>query len=159
LGSGTILREVEEAANLLRENHDVDANIWSVTSFNELNRDAQSVQRWNMLHPEQEQRKAYITQQLDGAEGPVIAATDYMKSYAEQVHHAVKQPYVVLGTDGFGRSDTRQKLRHFFEVDRHFIVIATLKALADADRIAAVDVSQAMQMYGIDPEKIDPWSC
>lgn len=159
LGSGTILREVEAAAILLRENHDVESNIWSVTSFNELNREAQSVQRWNMLHPEQEQRKAYITRLLDAAEGPVIAATDYMKSYAEQVHHAVKQPYVVLGTDGFGRSDTREKLRHFFEVDRHFIVIATLKALADADRIAAVDVSQAMQMYGIDPEKNDPWLC
>jgi len=158
LGSGAILREVIEAANLLARDWGVAADIWSVTSFNELTRQGRDAQRWNMLHPAQPPREAYVTACLTGRTGPAIAATDYIRNYAEQIRAFVPMPYTVLGTDGFGRSDARKKLRRFFEVDRYYITLAALKALADKGELSADKVSQAMQTYGIDPEKPNPLS-
>ena len=156
LGSGTILREVLAAAELLGNDFGVAADTWSVTSFNELRRDCLDVDRWNMLHPEQPAKKSYVNQCLERNGGPVIAATDYMKLYADQIRRHVPEPYVVLGTDGYGRSDTRVKLRKFFEVDRHYVVVAALKALADEGKIPATKVTEAMMKYHIDPEKPNP---
>lgn len=156
MGSGTILREAEAAAEILRDEYQVMSEIWSVTSANELTREGQSVQRWNLMHPEQSPRESYLTQQLKGHQGPVIAASDYVKTYFEQLRAFVPRPYTVLGTDGFGRSDTRKKLREFFEVDRHYIVVAALKALADEGKLEASEVIGAMKKFGIDPEKPDP---
>ena len=156
LGSGTILREVLVAADLLENDFGVAADIWSVTSFNELRRDCLDVDRWNMLHPEQSAKKSYVNQCLEHNDGPVIAATDYMKLYADQIRRHVPAPYVVLGTDGYGRSDTRAKLRKFFEVDRHYVVVAALKALADEGKIPAEKVTEVMMKYHIDPETPNP---
>ena len=156
LGSGTILREVLAAAELLESDFGVAADVWSVTSFNELRRDCLDVDRWNMLHPEQSAKKSYVNQCLERNGSPVIAATDYMKLYADQIRRHVPAPYVVLGTDGYGRSDTRAKLRKFFEVDRHYIVVAALKALADEGKIPAAKVTEAMMKYHIDQEKPNP---
>lgn len=156
MGSGTILLEVEAAAELLAKDWGVEADVWSATSFNELRREALGVERKNFLNPEAEAEKPFITQQLEGRQGPVIAATDYMKLFADQVRAWVPAPYKVLGTDGYGRSDTRAKLREFFEVDRYFIVLAALKSLADTGELEASKVSEAMQKYGIDPNKADP---
>ena len=155
LGSGTILREVIAAADLLKD-FEVDADIWSVTSFNELKREGDSVSRWNMLHPEEEPGRCYIEQCLDDSRGPVIAATDYVKSYADQVREFIKARYTVLGTDGFGRSDTRDRLRHFFEVDRYFIVVAALNSLARENIIDSTVVKKALDQFNIDPDKPDP---
>ncbi len=156
LGCGAILREVREAAAILRAEFNVDADIWSVTSFNELRKDGQDVTRWNMLHPELEPRQSYVEKCLAERHCPVIAATDYMKLYAEQIRAYVPHDYVVLGTDGFGRSDTREKLRGFFEVDRHYIVLAALKALHERGTIDADTVSRAISEFGLDPEKANP---
>ncbi|MGD8176991.1 pyruvate dehydrogenase (acetyl-transferring), homodimeric type [Marinimicrobium sp. ARAG 43.8] len=156
LGSGTILNEVRAAAEILRKDFSVEADVWSVPSVNELTRDGQSAARWNLLHPTETPRKAYVTEQLEGQDGPVIIATDYMKNYAEQLRPYIPADYTVLGTDGFGRSDSRQKLRHFFEVDRHFVVIAALKSLADQGKVKADVVSKAIKQFGIDPDKADP---
>jgi pyruvate dehydrogenase E1 component len=155
LGSGTILREVIAAAELLKT-FDVSSEVWSVTSFNELRREGLDVDRWNMLHPEEAPKKAYVSECLGDSVAPVIAATDYMKVYADQIRPYVSAPYRVLGTDGFGRSDTRQKLRRFFEVDRHFVVIAALTSLADQQVIARSVVRDAMQTFGIDADKANP---
>lgn len=159
LGSGTILREVEAAADILREDFGVASDIWSVTSVNELARDGQACQRWNMLNPAEEPRQAFLTEKLQGRQGPVIAASDYMKGYLEQLRAFVPAPYTVLGTDGFGRSDTRQKLRHFFEVDRNFIVLAALNALMDEGLLDQSVVAEAMKSFGIHGDKPDPMSC
>lgn len=159
MGAGSILREVEAAAVLLRENHGVEADVWSVTSVNELTRDAQRAERYNRMHPLEAPKKPYVTQALEGSDGPFIISTDYMKNYSEQLRRYIPGDYHVLGTDGFGRSDTRKKLRHFFEVDRHFVVVTALKALADQGKIPAQDVVDAMAKYGINPEKTDPMSC
>lgn len=156
LGSGTILREVMAAAELLEKDFDVAADIWSATSFNLLGQDGLEVDRWNLMHPDAIPKKAYITQCLQDAPGPVIAATDYVKAYADQVRKYIPQSYTVLGTNGYGRSDSREMLRHFFEVDRYYIVIAALKALADAGQIQAAVVSNAIKQYKLDPEKINP---
>ena len=156
LGSGAILREVLAAAELLGNDFGVAADVWSVTSFNELRRDCLDVDRWNMLHPEHTAKKSYVGQCLERNGGPVIAATDYMKLYADQIRNHVPAPYVVLGTDGYGRSDTRAKLRRFFEVDRHYVVVAALKALTDEGKIPAAQVTEAMKNYHIDPEKPNP---
>jgi len=158
LGSGTILREVEAAALILEQDYQIAANVWSVTSFNELGREGLDFDRWNRLHPLDPPKTPYVTQCLKGVSGPVIAATDYMKSYAEQLRPYIEQPYYVLGTNGFGRSDSRKKLRDFFEVDRHHIVVTALKALADAKLIHADVVVKAMQKYHIDSEKANPES-
>ena len=156
LGSGTILREVIAAADLLREEFDVTADIWSVTSFNELNRDGVATARWNMLHPDEPPRTSYVENCLAETRGPVIAATDYMKNYSDQIREFVGRHYTVLGTDGFGRSDTRERLRYFFEVDRHFITVAALNALAQENMVDLSIVKKAMSRFGIDPEKPDP---
>ena len=157
MGSGAILREVIAAAELLEKDWGVAADVWSVTSFTELAREARDVERWNMLHPMEPPRVPYIRQQIASrGEGPVIASTDYMRLYADQVRPAVPNRYTVLGTDGFGRSDYRRALRAFFEVDRHFIAVAALKALSDENRLSSVKVSEAIAKYGIDPDKPNP---
>lgn len=156
LGSGTILREVNAAGDILKKEYDVNADIWSVTSFTELRREAMSIQRWNMLHPEKKAKASHVENCFKGRDGPVIAATDYMKIYADQIREYVPGCYRVLGTDGFGRSDTREKLRRFFEVDRYYIVVATLKALADEGKIDKQKVAQAIKQFKIDPERPDP---
>lgn len=157
MGCGTILLEVQRAAEILATDFDIAAEVWSVTSFNELTRDGQAVKRHNRLHPGAQPKQSYVEQMLAGNDAPVIAATDYVKNYADQIRSFVPRPsYTVLGTDGFGRSDTRQKLRHFFEVDYRFIVCAALKALADENKIKLDAVEQAMQRFEIDPEKVDP---
>jgi pyruvate dehydrogenase E1 component len=156
LGSGTILREVIAAAELLEKDFQVSADVWSVTSFNELRRDGLDVERWNMLHPEEKPRTSYVAEQLRGRKGPVIAATDYMRSYAEQIRPYVESRYSVLGTDGFGRSDMRSQLRKFFEVNRYYVVIAALKSLADEGSVKPEVVTQAMNKYKIDPDKPNP---
>jgi len=156
MGAGTILNEVREAAKILKETYSVESDIWSLTSVNEITREGQQVDRWNLLHPESKPKRAYLTEQLDGAEGPVVIATDYMKNYAEQMRKYIDQPLTVLGTDGFGRSDSREALRSFFEVDRYFITVAALKALADQGSIKHSVVSDAIKSFGIDPEKANP---
>jgi len=156
LGSGTILREVIAAAELLQQDFGVSADIWSVTSFNELRREGVDCERWNMLHPEAARRASYVEQCLAQRNGPVVAATDYIKAYADQIRPYIPARYKVLGTDGFGRSDTRKKLRHFFEVDRYYVAVAALKALADDGAINAADVSRAIKLYKINPDKPNP---
>ncbi|MEE9445560.1 MAG: pyruvate dehydrogenase (acetyl-transferring), homodimeric type [Cocleimonas sp.] len=156
MGSGTILREVIEAANLLAEDWGVDADIWSCTSFNQLAREAQDIERWNRLHPLKDAKVPYITQQLKGRRGPAVAATDYIMQYAEQVRQYVPSSYTVLGTDGFGRSDTRANLRKFFEVNAQHVVVAALKALADEGTLPAGKVAEAIKKYGIDTDKTNP---
>ncbi|MCU7874587.1 MAG: pyruvate dehydrogenase (acetyl-transferring), homodimeric type [Candidatus Thiodiazotropha sp. (ex Lucinoma borealis)] len=156
LGSGAILREVIAAAELLEKEFKVSAGVWSVTSFNELRRDGLDVDRWNTLHPEDKPKVSYVTQQLTGQKGPVVAATDYIRSYADQIRPFISTHYSVLGTDGFGRSDMRSQLRKFFEVNRYYIVIAALKALVDEGEIKSDLVSQAIKKFKIDPEKPNP---
>jgi pyruvate dehydrogenase E1 component len=156
MGSGTILREAIAAADLLAKDFNVSANIWSATSFNELAREAQAVERWNRLHPESEQKQPYVSQCFRLHPTPVIAATDYVRAYPEQIRRFIPQNYTVLGTDGFGRSDTRSQLRQFFEVDRYHIAVAALKALADEGNTPPSQVSAAIQKYTINPEKPNP---
>ena len=160
MGSGTILREVREAAKILREEFNIGADVWSVTSFNELRRDGLAVERSNRLHPGQKPQLSYVEECLSGRKGPVIASTDYMKLFAEQIRQWVpSKEFKVLGTDGFGRSDSRKKLRHFFEVDRHFVVLAALEALADRGDIEPKVVAEAIVKFGINPEKRNPLDC
>ncbi|MBQ24552.1 pyruvate dehydrogenase (acetyl-transferring), homodimeric type [Alcanivorax sp.] len=156
LGSGTILREVEAAADLLREDFGVAADVWSVTSFNELRREGLRMDRDDMLNPEKDRAPNWVEKCLEGRAGPVIASTDYMRAFADQIRPWVKAPYSVLGTDGFGRSDSRQKLRHFFEVDRYFVVLAALNALRKEGKVDAAVVKQAIEKYGIDTDKPYP---
>src|SRR3954470_14163010 len=158
MGSGTILREVMAGADLLREDFNVNADIWSATSFNELRRDGMSAERWSLLHPSQPRRKSYLETALEDHAGPVVAATDYMRSFADQVRSQIPRRYVVLGTDGFGRSDYRVKLRKFFEVNRYYVAVAALKALADDGEIKPGIVDQAIKKYGLDTERPDPWT-
>ncbi|MDF3867990.1 pyruvate dehydrogenase (acetyl-transferring), homodimeric type [Pseudomonas denitrificans (nom. rej.)] len=160
LGSGTILREVEAAAKILREDFGIGADVWSVPSFNELRRDGLAIERWNRLHPGQKPKQSYVEECLAGRKGPVIASTDYMKLYAEQIRQWVpSKEFKVLGTDGFGRSDSRRKLRDFFEVDRHWVVLAALEALADRGDIEPKVVAEAIAKFGINPEKRNPLDC
>ena len=157
MGCGAILREVIAGADLLEKDFGVHADIWSVTSFTELRRDAMDCERWNMLHPLEDARVPYLTRVLaERGDGPVIASTDYMKLFADQVRPYVPANYKVLGTDGFGRSDYRTALRSFFEVDRHFVAVAALKALADENKVPSAKVAEAIEKYGIDPEKNNP---
>jgi pyruvate dehydrogenase E1 component len=157
MGSGAILREVIAAADLLAADYGVRADVWSVTSFTELAREAAEVERWNMLNPLENPRVPFVTARLaERGDGPVIASTDYMKLFAEQVRPFVPGRYKVLGTDGFGRSDYRRRLRHHFEVDRHFVTVATLKALADENKVPSTKVADAIKRYGINPGKANP---
>ncbi len=156
MGSGAILREVEAAAELLTKSFGVAADVWSATSFNELRRDGLAVERWNLLHPTDEPRVSYVAGMLAGRSGPLIAATDYLKSYAEQIRPFVGRRFHALGTDGYGRSDYRRKLRDFFEVDRRWIALAALKALADDGNIDGRVVAEALQTLAIDPNKPNP---
>lgn len=158
LGSGTILRESMFAQDLLLSDWGIAADVWSCPSFNELTRDGQDVDRWNLLHPLETARQAFVTQQLANTSGPVIASTDYMKAYAEQIRAYIPKGriYKVLGTDGFGRSDFRRKLREHFEIDRHYIVVAALRGLADAGQLPMTKVAEAIAKYGIQVDKINP---
>ena len=157
LGSGTILREVLAAADLLREDFGVGADVWSAPSFTELGRDGISATRWNVLHPTEEPRRSFVEQSLGGRpEGPVVAATDYVKTFADQIRPFVPRRYTVLGTDGFGRSDSRAALRRFFEVDRFAVVVAALHALAQDGELPPQTVADAIARYGIDPDAPDP---
>ncbi|MEO8488006.1 MAG: pyruvate dehydrogenase (acetyl-transferring), homodimeric type, partial [Betaproteobacteria bacterium] len=158
LGSGTIFREAIVAAKLLREEWGVEADLWGCPSFTELAREGATVSRSNLLHPGDKPKISHVEHCLKGTEGPVIAATDYTRAFAEQIRAYVPRRYVVLGTDGFGRSDTREKLRHFFEVDRHWIVLAALKALADEGTLPASKAAEAMKKYGLDAAKPAPWT-
>ncbi len=158
LGSGAILLEVVEAAKRLREDFAISAEVWSVTSFTELYRDGMAVERWNRLHPQQPQRCCYVQQCLAATPAPVVAASDYMRLFAEQIRPFIAGRYVVLGTDGFGRSDTRENLRRFFEIDCCYIVIAALRALADEGVIELAVVSVALARYRIDAELPPPWT-
>ncbi len=158
LGSGSILREVIAAADMLEADWDVGADVWSVTSWNELRRDGLDTERWNLLHPEQAPRLSVVERSLGRQDGPVVAASDYMQVVADQIRPYVPHRYSVLGTDGFGRSDTRAKLREFFEIDRRWIVIATLKTLADEGEVPASRVAEAIARYEIDTKKPNPVS-
>jgi pyruvate dehydrogenase E1 component len=161
MGSGAILREVIAAAALLKTDFGVTADVWSATSFNELRRDGMAAERWSRLHPTEQRRKSWVESQLDGHEGPVVAATDYMRNFADQIResvHAAGRSYVALGTDGFGRSDYRASLRRFFEVDRHHVAVAALKALADEGKIAPAIVAEAIAKYELDAGRPAPWT-
>jgi pyruvate dehydrogenase E1 component len=155
-GCGSILREVEAAAEILEQKYDVAADVWSITSFTELRREGLTKERYNLLHPEEKPQQSYVETALEGQAGPVIAATDYMRTFADQIRPFVKRSYSVLGTDGFGRSDSREALRAHFEVDRRWVTLAALKALADEGTLPASQVSRALDELEIDPEKLEP---
>ena len=157
LGSGSIFREVEFAAELLKNDWAVEADLWSCPSFTELARDGQSCERWNRLHPTEPAKQSHVANCLGNAVGPVIAATDYTRAFAEQIRAYIAAPYTVLGTDGFGRSDTRENLRRFFEVDRYHVTIAALKALADLGQFDPAKVDVAIAKYGIAADTKAPW--
>jgi pyruvate dehydrogenase E1 component len=158
LGSGTILRESIAAQELLEKDWGVSADVWSCPSFNELTRDGQDAERWNLLHPTDKARVPFVAQQLEKHDGPVVASTDYMKAYAEQIRPFIPKgrTYKVLGTDGFGRSDFRSKLREHFEINRHYIVVAALKALSEDGAVPAAKVAEAIKKYAIKTDKINP---
>ena len=159
LGSGTIFREVIEAANMLSNEWGVSSDIWGCPSFTELGRDWNATSRHNMLNPTEKPQLSHVEKLLKDTSGPVIAATDYVRLFAEQIRPAIQnvgKKYTVLGTDGYGRSDTREKLRHFFEVDRRWITVAALKTLADEGQIEHKKVAEALKKYGLDPKKPNP---
>jgi pyruvate dehydrogenase E1 component len=156
LGCGAILREVIAAADLLARDWGVAADVWSVPSFTELRREAIDAERWNLLHPTETPRRSWVETCLGGREGPVVAATDYVRLFADQIQPYVPRPYRVLGTDGFGRSDYRRKLRHFFEVDRHWVALAALESLVKGGVLPAARQAEAIRKYGLDPEKPNP---
>jgi len=158
LGSGTIFREVMAAADLLHDEWGVEADLWSCPSFTELARDGHAVSRRNLLNPQAAPELSHVEACLRETTGPVVAATDYVRAFADQIRAYVPRRYVVLGTDGFGRSDTREKLRRFFEVDRWQVTVAALKALADDGTLPRDKVMEAMQKYGLDPAKPAPWT-
>ena len=157
LGSGSILREVIAAADLLREEWGVTSDVWSVPSFTELARDGQETERWNLLHPAEKPRISYVQECMKGMLGPAIASSDWIRAYPEQIRPYVPMPFHVLGTDGYGRSDNRPALRDFFEIDRRWVTVKALKALADLKQVPAERVAQAIKIYGIKPERIAPW--
>ncbi|MBV8146526.1 MAG: pyruvate dehydrogenase (acetyl-transferring), homodimeric type, partial [Gammaproteobacteria bacterium] len=157
LGSGTILRECLAAAKILENDYGIPADVFSITSFSELRREALESERWNLLHPAEPARVPYVQALLARQEGPTVAATDYLRTVPDQIRQWVPGRYVTLGTDGFGRSDTRAALRRHFEVDRNYIAVAALKALADERRIDPTTVTRAIQALGVDPGKPVPW--
>ncbi len=155
-GSGAILNEVVKAADILEKQYDVAADIWSVTSYKELRRDAMDAERWNLLHPDAEQRIPYVTATMDGSEGPVIAASDYVKALPDMISRYIPNRMIPLGTEGFGRSETRQALRDFFEVDARYVVVAALTGLMREGNVKADVVTKAIKDHGINPEKLNP---
>ena len=159
MGSGAILREVVMAADILEQDHNIQTSVWSVPGINNLYRDGVDCERWNMLHPKDKQRTPIITANIDSKAGPVVCATDYVRSYPEQLRAFIPRTYYVLGTEGFGRSDTRQKLRAFFEVDRYFVVVAALRALTIDKQLSPEHLARAIKKYGINPDKPNPLSC
>jgi len=158
LGSGSILREVIAAAEMLDEGFGVVADIWSVPSFTELRRDGLSAERWNRYHPAETPRSSYVERCLEGRSGPVVASTDYLRAVPDQIRAWVPGRYTVLGTDGFGRSDTRGALRDFFEIDRRHVVVAALHALAAEGKVGTEKVTEAMAKYNVEPERAEPWT-
>jgi len=156
LGSGTILREIISAAKTLSEEFGVDSDIWSVTSFNELRKDGMETERWNLLHPEEKSKKSFVQKCLESRDGPVIAASDYVRSFSDQLRPYVQKPFYSFGTDGYGRSDTRKNLRKFFEVDKEHIVAYTLSALSREQLIESKKAEKALKKYKIDPNKLFP---
>jgi pyruvate dehydrogenase E1 component len=155
-GSGTILQCVLKAQRILAEQFGVAADVWSATSYQQLRHEALSTDRWNRLHPESAPQVPYVTRVLDGVEGPIIAASDFVKAVPDMIRPWVRQDFVTLGTDGFGRSDTREALRRFFEVDAEHIALAALYALSKAGKLPAAEVGEAIRSLGIDPDKADP---
>jgi pyruvate dehydrogenase E1 component len=153
MGSGTILREVIAAADLLQEDFAIAADVWSILGVNQLHREGMVIEDWNRHHPEQPKKVSYVEAQLEGHEGPVVISTDYVQAYAEQLRRFIHRPLTVLGTDGYGRSDSREVLRRFFKVDRYHVVVAALKSLADDGKLPYAAVSDALKKYGINPEE------
>jgi pyruvate dehydrogenase E1 component len=156
MGSGAILREVLAAAELLEKDFKIPADVWSVTSFSELRRDGMDCDRWNMLHPDKKPRRPFVAKTLSERKGPFVAATDYMRLVPDQIRPWMPGRFVVLGTDGYGRSDSRAALREFFEVDRKHIAVAALKALADEGSVDAGTVRRAIKKYDVDPDRPNP---
>jgi len=156
LGSGPLMREALEAARLLKNDWDVDPGIWNVTSFSELRREAEETERWNLMHPKEEQKQSHLEKSLSKNRVPTVAVSDYVKMVSEQIAPYVPGPYYALGTDGFGRSETREALRRFFEVDRYYIVLAAIRALANENKIEMSTVEKVMNKYNLDPEKPSP---
>ena len=156
LGSGTILREIISAAEILSRDYAIDSDVWSVTSFNELRRDGMETERWNLLNPNEKKKKSYVQKCLETKDGPIIAASDYTRAFSDQIRPYTDKNFYSLGTDGYGRSDTRKNLRKFFEVDKEHIVAYTLSALAKEQLIATKEAEKAMTKYKIDKEKDFP---
>jgi len=156
LGSGTILREVIFASEILEKEYGVQSDVFSVTSFSELRREALDVERYNLLHPGEPPKTPYVRECFGNRKGPFVAATDYVKMVPDQIRQWVPGRYIVLGTDGYGRSDSRAQLRKHFEVDRYYVTVAALKALADEGKIDVATVKEAMKKFGIDPNKPNP---
>lgn len=158
LGSGSILRESLAAQSILEKDWQISADVWSCPSFTELARDGQEVERWNLLHPLETPKTAFVAQQLAAHAGPVVASTDYVKAFPEQIRPYIPKgrSFKVLGTDGFGRSDFRTKLREHFEINRHYIVVAALKSLADEGKLPVTKVAEAIAKYGLKTDKINP---
>ena len=156
LGSGTILREIISAAEILSKDYNIDSDVWSVTSFNELRRDGMETERWNLLNPDEKRKKSYVQKCLEKRDGPIIAASDYTRSFSDQIRPYTNKPFYSFGTDGYGRSDTRKNLRKFFEVDKEHIVAYTLSALAKEQLIETKSAEKAIKKYNIDKEKEFP---
>ena len=156
LGSGAILREVIAAADLLAADHGVQADIWSILGINQLHRDGMEVEDWNRFHPDQPARRSYLSEAMAGFAGPAVIATDYVRGYAEQIRRLIPNPLTILGTDGFGRSDSRESLRAFFRVDRQHIVVAALAALAEQGELDRARVAEAIKRYRIDADAPHP---
>ena len=156
LGSGPLLNEVIEAAKILKEDWSIDPGIWNVTSFTELRREAEEVERWNIINPTKKAKRSHIEKSLNNNSVPTIAVSDYVKMSSEQISPYVSGSFYSLGTDGFGRSDTRENLRHFFEVDRYYIVLTAMRALADQGDIEMKVVNEVIKKYNIDPNKPSP---
>ena len=156
LGSGTILREIISAAKILSQDYGIDSDVWSITSFNELRRDGMETERWNLLNPNEKRKKSFVQKCLEKRDGPIIAASDYTRSFSDQIRPYTEKPFYSLGTDGYGRSDTRKNLRKFFEVDKEHIVAYTLSALAKEQLIETKQAEKAIKKYKIDKNKDFP---
>ena len=156
LASGSMVNEVLAASQLLKEDWQIDSDVWSVTSFSELHREAEDKSRWNILHPNEANKQSYVGASLISEDGPVVAVSDYVKLVAEQIAPYINCPFVALGTDGFGRSETRDKLRNFFEVNRYYIVMTALESLSNEGKVDKAKVMDAIKKYKLDPEKPNP---